>query len=391
MHRVVIVGAGLAGLRAAQRLRERAFDGTVTIVGDEPHLPYHRPPLATPVLGGEPTVDDCAFDCDDADAVWELGNAAVALDQAHHLVKLTDGELPYDALVIATGRRARDWPTPLPPLRGFYTLRGLDDTLALHSAITPDSRVVIVGGGFIGCEVAATLHQRGVTDVTIVETAPYLLPALGPLVGRFATELHREKGVAVECSVGVARFHGAEQVEAVELTDGRLLPADIVLLALGSVPNTDWLEGAELTLSDGTVACDQYCFASSHPDIIAVGDVATWTHVGIGRPVRVEHWTNAAEMARAAVDNLLDGPEDAKPFAPVPTFWSDQYDLKLKAAGFMALADDYRVIDQDPNSNSLVVEAFAGGRLIGAISCNNPKAHLAYRQKLKPLLVGTAV
>lgn len=393
LQHVVIVGAGLGGLRAAQRLREREFDGDITIIGDEEHKPYNRPPLSKQVLAGEQDCADCTFDHDDARANWILGDPAVGLDVDQRVVALQDGsQVSYDGLIIATGRRARPWPTALPPLEGFHTLRGLDDTRALAAEALPGKRVVIIGGGFIGCEVAATLRQRGLTDVTIVELAPHLMPALGPAVGEFAKDLHRRHGVVIECGIGVKGFHGdgSGRVVSVELADGRRLAADIVLLALGSLPNTEWLNDSGLVLDAATVVCDPYCFALEREDVMAVGDVATWTHLGVGRPVRVEHWSNAVEMGRAAADNLLAGRAGATPFTPVPTFWSDQYDVKLKAAGFATLADDYVVVERDDEGGKLVIEASQGGKPIGAITCNQTKAYLKYRSQFKPILEGAA-
>ena len=392
MRQVLIVGAGLGGLRAAQRLRERGFDGDITIVGDEQHKPYNRPPLSKQVLAGEQDCTECTFDHDDAQANWILGNRAVGLDIERRAVALQDGShLSYDGLIIATGRRARPWPTALPPLRGFHTLRGIDDTCAFAAEAVPGRRVVIVGGGFIGCEVAATLRQRGLTDVTIIEIAPHLVSVLGARVGDFAGELHRKHGVVVECGIGVKSFHGdaAGRIASVELADGRHLRSDVVLLALGSMPNTEWLNDSGLVLDAGAVVCDPYCFALERDDIVAVGDVATWTHLGVGRPVRVEHWSNAVEMGRAAADNLLAGRGCAEPFTPVPTFWSDQYDVKLKAAGFASLADDYVVVERDDDAGKLVVEASHHGKPIAAITCNHTKAYLKYRSQLKQALEGT--
>lgn len=392
MKHVVIVGAGLGGLRAAQRLREQGFDGDITIVGDEEHKPYNRPPLSKQVLSGEQESADCIFDHDDAQANWILANPAVGLDVEQRVVSLHDGtHVSYDGLIIATGRRARHWPADLPEFDGFHTLRGLDDTRALAAEALPGKRVVIIGGGFIGCEVAATLRKRGLTDITIVELAPHLMPVLGPDLGEFAKDLHRKHGVVVECGIGVKGFHGddAGRVESVELADGRRIPADIVLLALGSLPNTEWLNDSGLVLDAGTVVCDPYCFALEREDVMAVGDVATWTHLGVGRPVRVEHWSNAVEMGRAAADNLLAGRAAAAPFTPVPTFWSDQYDVKLKAAGFATLADDYVVVERDDEAGKLVIEASQDGKPIAAITCNQTKAYLKYRSQFKPILEGT--
>ncbi len=381
MRRIVVVGAGLAGLRAGQELRENGFDGELSIVGDETHLPYNRPPLSKQVLAGEMEPADCAFPLGDLDATWVLGRPAAGLDTGGRTVQLADGgELPYDGLVIATGRRAREWPEPLPHA-GFHVLRGLDDAIALREAVEANPRVVIIGAGFIGCEVAATLRKRGLEQVALVDVAPHPMPVLGPDFGKRATQLHTEHGVQLHLNTKVDRFEGAEHVEAVHLTDGTRLDADLVLIALGSTPNTEWLAESDLVLEDGNVLCDERCFAVGHTDIVAAGDVATWPHPRVDAAIRVEHWTNACDMARRAARNLLD-PATAEDYAPVPTFWSDQYDAKIKAVGLWARVQQVAVVDEDPEAGQLVFEGHSGDDLVGALMVNKNKAFIDYRRKL---------
>ena len=313
MTNTVIVGAGLAGLRAAQRLRETGASELITIVGDEKHRPYNRPPLSKQILTGTMSAMECEFDTATDDFEWILGNAATGLDVEKQRLSLTDGEIGYDKLIIATGRGARTLPG-LPELDGFHVLRGLDDAIALHTAAQHARNVVIIGGGFIGCEVASSLRVGGVESVTIVERAATLMPLLGTDIGRFAERLHREHGVQIHCNTSVTRFHGTTRVERVELDNGQILDADLVLLSLGSVPNSEWLSESGLELDQGSVVCDEFCHASAHPDIVAIGDVASWTHQGVGKRVRIEHWSNAADMGAAAAENLFAEAEGKVPY-----------------------------------------------------------------------------
>lgn len=382
MRRIVVVGAGLAGLRAGQELRSQGFAGDLTIVGDEPHMPYNRPPLSKQVLAGDMDPENCTFPLDDLDARWMLGAPAAGLDIGGRLLHLADGqELPFDGLVVATGRRAREWPD-LPDMEGFHLLRGLDDAIALRAAIADNPRVVIIGAGFVGCEVAATLRKRGVDDVDLVDVAPHPMPALGREIGERAIRMHTEHGVALHMSTKVDRFEGSDRVTAVHLADGIRLPADLVLIALGSAPNTEWLSGSGIELYEGNVLCDERCFAVGRRDIVAAGDVATWAHPRVdGGPVRVEHWTNASDMARRAARNLLD-PESAQAYAPVPTFWSDQYDASIKAVGMWARSEEVRIVSEDDEAGHLVAEGHCSDGMVGALVINRNKDFIKYRRQL---------
>jgi NADPH-dependent 2,4-dienoyl-CoA reductase/sulfur reductase-like enzyme len=325
------------------------------------------------------------FGCDELDVTWVLDAAATGLDTQRQVVKFAEREeLAYDGLVIATGRRARPWAGPdLANLAGTYLLRSLDDTAAFAQVITPGARAVIVGAGFIGCEVAATLRGLGLEQVTVVDVAPYPMPALGPEVGARATALHEGNGVHLRLSNSVAEFEGSERVEAVRLADGERIPCDFLLLSLGSLPNTEWLEGSGVELVAGNVVVDEYCLAADHEDIAAAGDIALYPHRGAGAGLCIEHWSCARDMGALAAANLLADPADRQVLDAVPTFWSDQYNVKIKSAGLLKLADRWKVVDEDTDKPSLVVEAYRGGDLVGAITFNKNRTIIDYQRRLE--------
>lgn len=384
MERVVVVGAGLAGLRATQALRKEGYESELTLIGDEDHPPYNRPPLSKQVLAGTMEPDEVLFSTEDLELTLHLGQAATGLDREQRTVTLTGGEgVPYDGLVIATGRRARPWPDA-PELEGIHLLRTLDDSLALRDVIAggEDLRVVIVGAGFIGCEVAGTLRSRGVQDITLIDVAAHPMPGLGEDVGRCAARMHEEHGIRLRLGAKVASFAGQDRIEGVCLEDGERIDADLVLIAMGTLANTEWLEGSGLELHEGAVLCDTNCVAVGTDEIVAAGDVAAWSHPRADGPIWIEHWTNAAEMARAAAKNLLAGPEQREPYAPVPTFWSDQYDHKIKSVGFLAEATTVSCLEEDYDDWRLVFEGHRDDELVAAVVFNRNKSFIDYRRQL---------
>lgn len=390
MDRIVVVGAGLAGLRAAEELRDLEFDGELTVVGEEEHAPYNRPPLSKQVLAGDMEPDDCLFGTDDdVDITWRLGSPVKGLDIEEQRVTLDDGEqLPYDGLVIATGRRAREWPD-LPDLEGFHTLRTLDDSIALRDRVASDSpRVAIIGAGFIGCEVAATLRTRGLEEVALIDVAPYPMPVLGPQVGERAAQLHTDGGVKLHLEAGVEGFEGTDRVEAVCLEGGTRVEADLVIIAIGSVANSDWLESSGLRFEAGAVLCDASCVAKGTTDVVAAGDIAAWPHPHADGPIWIEHWSNAAEMARAAVKNLLADPGERTPYAPVPTFWSDQYSTSIKSVGLFERATDVSVVEEDREEWKVIIEGHRDDELVGAVTWNRNKAFIGYMKQLRKAQAG---
>lgn len=343
MTGVVIVGAGLAAVRVAEQLRRNDFDGQITIIGAEAHPPYDRPPLSKQLLRGE--VDDVVLKpagfYEDNRIGLRLGCAARTVDVAAHTVTLADGEvLGYDQLVIATGLVPRRIPS-FGDLDGSCVLRSLDDCLTLRRRAAAARHAVVIGAGFIGCEVSASLRAAGVA-VTLVEPQPTpLATVLGEQVGALLTRLHRAEGVDVRTGVGVAAVSGSGAVESVTLSDGSVIAADLVVVGIGSRPACDWLAGSGIAVADGVV-CDE-AGRTSAPDVWAIGDVASWRDLS-GAQARVEHWSNAAEQARGLVAAMLGA---AAPAPGVPYFWSDQYDVKLQCLGHPRAGDTVHLTEDD--------------------------------------------
>ena len=379
----MVVGASLAGLRAAQALRRAGFDGGLVVVGAERHLPYDRPPLSKEVLAGKwdaPRTELLHPEDASLEVMWRLGTRASGLDLAARRVQLEDGgALPFDGLVIATGAEPRTLPSAR-GLAGVHVLRTLDDALALRAELDESPRVVVIGAGFIGAEVAATCRGRGL-EVALVEALPVpLAHALGPAPGRLLADLHRDHGVDVQLGVGVAGLEGARRVERVRLADGRALEADVVVVGVGVTPATGWLEGSGLTLRDGVV-CDASCAAA--PGVVAAGDVARWRNPRFDETMRIEHWTNATEQADAAAATLLAGGGAVVPYAPVPFFWSDQYDRKIQFGGLAGPDDETALVDGTLEDRRFVLLYGREGKLSGVLGVNRPRLVMHYRTLIR--------
>jgi 3-phenylpropionate/trans-cinnamate dioxygenase ferredoxin reductase subunit len=341
---VVIVGGGLAAARTAEQLRRSDYAGPITIVSDEDHLPYDRPPLSKEVLRAETddvTLKPAEF-YDENDITVLLGKAAHSVDTDARSLKLADGsELGYDELIIATGLVPKRIPS-FPDLPGIHVLRSFDESLKLRGEAGSARHAVVVGAGFIGCEVAASLRGMGV-DVVLVEPQPApLASVLGEQIGSLVARLHRAEGVDVRCGVGVADVGGTEKVEKVTLSDDTELDADLVVVGIGSHPATAWLEGTGVAVDDGVV-CDAVGRASA-PHVWAIGDVASWRNT-VGHQVRVEHWSNVADQARALVPAMLG--KETSLAVSVPYFWSDQYDVKIQCLGEPEATDIVHVVEDD--------------------------------------------
>ncbi|MER5453040.1 FAD/NAD(P)-binding oxidoreductase [Streptomyces sp. NPDC002766] len=391
---IVVAGASMAGLRAAEQLRAAGWNGPITLVGDEPHMPYNRPPLSKEVLAGKASFESLAFRprAAVADVEWRLGTKAVRADLDRRIVELDDGEvLRYGGLVVATGMRPRRLRCP-GPATGRHTVRTLADARDLREALTgPGVRVVVVGAGFIGCEVAATAVALGAAEVTVVDPLP--LPMVGPLGELLAKALrdrHEQRGVRFALGTGVTGFEGDDRVTGVALADGTVLAADVVVESVGSVANTEWLDGNGLDLTDG-VLTDEHLRVGGRPDVIAVGDVARFPNARYdGVPRRVEHWSIPTDTAKHAARLLaahLNGTEaDLAPFAPLPTFWSDQHDFRLQSFGAPALGkEDVRVLEGDLDGDVLVGYHVAG-RLVGVVALGGQAAAAAAARHRAELL-----
>jgi NADPH-dependent 2,4-dienoyl-CoA reductase/sulfur reductase-like enzyme len=380
MRTVAIAGMGLAGLRAAETLRRDGFDGRIVAIGDEPHRPYDRPPLSKEFLAGEEQPDDLVLrkqGFDDLDLDWRLDARAVALDVGARAVELHDGErVAFDGLVIASGSSPRRLPRQ-PDLPGVFTFRTLDDALAVRELLGGRPRVVIVGAGFIGSEIAATCRRLHL-DVTVLEALPQpMVRGLGPVLAAAMAALHRDHGVDLRLGVGVEAVEGDGRVERVRLADGTTVDADVLVVGVGTTPNTAWLDGAGLTLDDGVV-CDATCLAA--PGIVAAGDVARWPNpLFDGESMRVEHWTNATEQGVHAAHRLLEG-DPGTPFAPVPFVWSDQYDVKIQTVGRVGGDCEVHVAHGSIEERQFVGLFGRNGRVVGALGFNRARQIMQYRR-----------
>lgn len=391
LERIVVVGASLAGLAAAEALRAGGFEDHLVVVDGAEELPADRPPLSKQVLAGTMAPTDArqplADRLDELDVDLRLGNPVEGFAADDLRLKFrNDHELSGDAVVVATGASPRRL-GGTEGLAGVHVVRDLADALALKADLDAGPRrVVVVGAGFIGAEVAATARGLGL-EVTLLEGAPAPLVRVLPTpVGEVVAQLHRDHGVDVRCGVGVDGLvdDGSDptpRVGGVRLADGEVIDADVVVVGIGVAPSVTWLEGSGLTLDDG-VRCDATLAAA--PGVWAAGDVARWDHPGFGETMRVEHWDHAIESGAAAARNLLavargDAPE---PFAPIPWFWSDQYDRKIQMAGRPAPTDELVVIDGELGAERFAVAFRRGDRCTGVLAVNRPRAVVLARMKM---------
>ncbi len=390
---VVIVGASLAGLRAAEALREGGYDGRLTLVGDEPHAPYDRPPLSKQVLSGWVRPDETFLPrMRPIAADWRLGVAACRLDRAARRVELADGSaLAYDRLIIATGTRARPWFVEAEAaLSGVHLLRTLDHAAVLSAALVAGPRrVLVIGAGFTGSEVASAFRDRRI-DVTVVELGPTpLAAALGPMVGGHAAELQRRAGIDLRCGVSVASVFGdgGGHVRGARLSDDSVVEADVVVACLGAVRNTDWLAGSGLQAGPAGVACDNQCRVLADDgaladDIFVCGDVALFHHPLAGeRRIALEHWGNAVDQARVAAANLLR-PGSATNATALPAFWSMQFGSNFKSVGLPSHADKVMIVQGSLESGRFVAAYGRGERIVGAIAVNQAQWLPFYEQQI---------
>jgi NADPH-dependent 2,4-dienoyl-CoA reductase/sulfur reductase-like enzyme/ferredoxin len=394
-RRIVVAGGGLAGLSAATRLRERGFDGELVVVGEEDARPYSRPPLSKQYLAGELTDGELAFRADDAlDAHWLLGTRVVDLDARAGALELRGGErLPFDGLVIATGVDAKRLPeAPLLSDR-IRTIRTLADAAAVRRAMAHAKarHVVILGGGFVGCELACTARAQGMEVTLVVHSAPLLRRVLGTLVGGVVGRIQERAGVELKLGREVADWQDHGDVLRLQLDDGTTLTCDFVVLGLGGEPRTEWLRGSGLDIGDG-VRCTPTChvrdvWGRTVPHIVAAGDVASWPNARFDdKPRRVEHLIHAVEMGQHAADALLRGPDRAARFTPVPRFWSEQHGTRIQAVGIPALAEEVEVVEGSLRSERFIARYSRptpyGPQVVGAVAFDMPLELLAYRDQI---------
>jgi NADPH-dependent 2,4-dienoyl-CoA reductase/sulfur reductase-like enzyme len=379
---VAVVGASLAGLSAARSLRKQGYDGRLVVIGDELHRPYDRPPLSKEFLSGVLGERDLALETDGEDlrAEWLLGTRAVGLDARERTVRLADGgSVRADGIVIATGAAARQLPGS-EGLAGVHVLRTLDDARALRDELAGGGRLVVIGGGFIGAEVASTAWALGL-DVTVVEAAP--TPLAGPLgeeMGRIVSALHTDHGVRLLCGVGVKGLSGEARVDAVLLEDGRTIPADIVVVGVGARPCVEWLEGSGIALDNGvTCGADG---RTSLAGVVAVGDCASWYDPRAGHHRRVEHWTGAQERPAAAVATLLAGGAVEPGVPRPPYFWSDQYGVKIQFAGHAAGADSVTIEQGAADDRDVLAVYRRAGHPVAVLGMNQPRLFTRWRKQL---------
>ena len=393
---VVIVGASMGGLRAAESLRRFGYAGPIVAIGDEQYPPYNRPPLSKEVLAAEVSLEAVAFPQRPAtaDVQWMLGTRVTGTDLQRGVVETDKGqELEYSKLIIATGLRPKrqDYPNNLTV--GRHVIRSLDDALALRAALKPGARVVILGSGFIGCETAATARKLG-AEVTVV--GPGELPILRPLGREFAAEImRRQEHAGTRFAMGrrVADLVGEAVVEGVRLDDGTELACDVFIEAIGSHPNIEWLEGQDVDLSNGVVTNSNLNARKATdgvwPDVYAIGDVASFPNpIFDDIPRRVEHWNIPTECAKyagariaaeLAVASGLEAEVPTADFRPIPSFWSDQFDMHILAFGLLALADESRLIEGDINDD-FVFGYYREGKMVGIAGIGMRSVVQGYRK-----------
>ncbi|GAA3168338.1 MULTISPECIES: NAD(P)/FAD-dependent oxidoreductase [Streptomyces] len=383
--RIVIVGASLAGLRAAEALRAEGFRGSLTLIGDEAHEPYDRPPLSKQVLKGWVPADHTKLPrLRDVDADWRLGVAATRLDRANMRVSLANGEqIPFDRLLIATGTRARQWPKPdEAALEGVFTLRSCDDAARLRQALAAGpSRVLVIGAGFIGSEMASVCRELDI-PVTVAERGPApLVGALGGVIGAIAAKTQRDHGVDLRCGVGVSSLEGdaGGHVRRARLSDGTTVEADVVLASLGAIRNVEWLDGSGLAAGFWGVGCDAGgrvfdINGVATDSCYVVGDIARAPHVLYEYEfLAMEHWDNAVLGAQVVAHNMLSLEPDYYPHLLVPSFWSGQFGVNIKSVGVPPFGDEIAFTQGSVTERRFVAAYGRRGRIVAAVAFDQGK------------------
>ena len=391
----VIIGAGHAGGQAAATLRMKGFEGRIVMIGDESYVPYERPPLSKALLAGEIEIERTFLKkstwFDDKDVDLRTDTLVESIDRTGKSVTLSDGEsIGYDKLLIATGTRVRKLDLPGADLDGIFYLRAIADTLAIQERMTPDSKVVIVGGGYIGLEVAAVGAKMG-CDVTVLEGLERVMNrVVSPEVSEFYTDVHTKAGVKILCGVGVTGYEGDGTVSHVVCADGSKHEADLVVVGVGVIPNYDIADAAGLDVDNGIVV-DEFA-RTSDPDIFAAGDVTNHPNALLDRRLRLESVQNAVDQAKTAANAMLGTLEE---YAEIPWFWSDQYDLKLQIVGLSEQDDDV-VVRGNPDDHKFSVCYLRDGEFVAINAINNVKDFMgakkliAARRKIDPTVLADA-
>ncbi|RPE38546.1 NADPH-dependent 2,4-dienoyl-CoA reductase/sulfur reductase-like enzyme [Streptomyces sp. Ag109_O5-1] len=391
--RIVIVGASLAGLRAAEALREEGFTGSLTVVGDEPHAPYDRPPLSKQVLLGQATADTTGLPVRrDPDAEWRLGVRATGVDLLAKRVLLEDGEsLPYDRLLIATGTRARPWPdAEEAALDGVFTLRTREDAggLAERLAAGPE-RVLVIGGGFTGSEIASACRELGLA-VSVTERGPApLVGALGGTLSKLAAVMQRNHGVDLRTGVTVTALNGNGAFTGAQLSDGSRVDADVCVVALGAIRNVEWLAESGLAAGPRGIACDAGCRAFNMygivtDDVFVAGDVSRFPHPLFGyQMLSLEHWGNAVEQAGVAAHNMVSPGPLRRPHLSIPSFWSTQFGLNIKSVGVPTYSDHVVIAQGSLEARRLAMVYGYQGRVTAAVTVDMAKSLDYYRHLIE--------
>jgi NADPH-dependent 2,4-dienoyl-CoA reductase/sulfur reductase-like enzyme len=384
--RIVIVGASLAGLRAAEALRREGFTGHLTLIGDEPYLPYDRPPLSKTVLTGWIAAEHTQLPRFEtlADVEWRLGIAATGLDLSGKQVRLADGHsIAFDRLLIATGTRARPWPNPAEAkLEGVFTLRGRDDAKLLQQRLaTHPRRVLVIGGGFTGSEIASVCCELGLPVSVIERGSAPLVGALGGVIAERVARLQREAGVDLHCQVTVTSLEGDVQgrLRRAHLSDGSAIDTEVAVVALGAIRNTEWLRDSGLAAGTFGVGCDAGCRAFDingivTDDVFVAGDIARFPYpLYYYQFLALEHWGNAVEQARVAAHNMICAPTDRRPHVAVTAFWSSQFGVNIKSVGVPSAASEVVITQGELDDASFVAAYGKAGQLVAAVTFNHAK------------------
>lgn len=378
---LVIVGASLAGLRAVEAARRGGYTGSIILIGAESHLPYDRPPLSKDFLIDHGTPDYFLTEEElrtDLDVDLRLGTYVDSLNPQRRIISVGNEDIPYHRLIIATGAAPREL-AHLPSIKGVQALRTLDDAHQIRDAIRNDTKLVIIGAGFIGSEIASSARERN-AKVTIVEAAPVpLVRAVGEVVGRSLSDLHRRNGTRLLCDAQIEEVIGTDHVEAVRLSTGEIMPADLIIVGVGAAPATAWLidSGIELHPIDGGVVCNEF-LQTSADGVYAAGDVAHWPNTLMDSTMRLENWTNAADQGAQAATNALF-PDKAKAHETVPYFWSDWYGNRIQFVG-TATAESVSFASGGPDEDKFVALYRVGDRLVGVATLNEPRRIMKYRR-----------